>query len=260
MTAPAKDGQYVLDADYLDVAIGNGTKWHVEEVVGLDVPAVRAVDQALVAFDGIAAGEDTLDAREVVISLGYDGELDDSDTDDAIAALARVMGPRTSAMTLDWQRFGRQRRLWVRPRGMILPWGDDFGLGAMRAALRLVAPDPVVYSLSSTTSASVTTSATITNGGNYPIWPTMEFRPTASTATIQNVTDDGEMLSLSGLTVGALYLFDFRARTVLVGGSSDAYSVVGYPPGWFRLLPGGNSIEVTGGTARFLYRDGWISG
>lgn len=260
MSAPTRDGEFVLDSDDLDLHLGNGTKYRIASVSGLDLPPMKTTDSPIEGFDGFYSGLDLLDGREVQMELGIDGTPDDSDYDDLISALGQAMAPKASTITVDYRRFGRSRRFWARPRGLALPWDADFGLGAARASLRFQCPDPVIYDLSETTSASITTSGTVTNSGTYPVWPVANVRPSiAGTVRITNSTA-GKSLRLSGHTSGTLYVFDFRSRTILTGGVDDAYSILQYPPEWFPLEAGANSITVSGCSIQFFYRNGYATG
>lgn len=250
--AITRDGQYEVDG----LLMGRGTAYVVDTVLGLGgTPAVRQVDRPREHDDGSTQGRDSFEPREVVMAVGLDGESDTEDYDDLIGALGAVMIPRSEKIVFRYQRFGRIRRLYGRPRGFVLPWDEDFHLGAGRGALRFEFGDPVIYS---DEEQEVTDSGAfdVTNAGNYPVWPVVTTA--AGGDIILSNTTTGEAVVLEDLPSAAV--IDFAARTVFTEvGDDDVYGTVQPSPDWWKVQPGLNALDFTG-SATIAFRDGWATG
>ncbi len=248
-----RDGQYEVDG----LLMGRGTGYVVDTVVGLGgTPEVRNVDRSKEHDDGGWAGVDRFEPREVVMAVGLDGDLDDSAYGALIDALGAKMLPRRSDLVFRYKRFGRIRRLNGRARGFVLPWDDDFYLGAGRAALRFVFPDPVIYSDDVDSTGPSTGAFAVTNDGNFPVWPTITTAA-GGDYVLSNVTT-GEAIVLEDLPSAAV--IDFRDRTVTtVVGGDDEYGTIQPSPDWWQVQPGVNNLAFTG-TATIEFRHGWATG
>ena len=95
---------------------------------------------------------------------------------------------------------------------------------------------------------------TINNPGNAPLCFQWELTIVASGSTIvvTNVDEDEPPLVLSGITTGHTIVIDGEARTVTDNGSS-APNKVQPGSGWPALLPGPNSMTISGGTGTFTF-------
>lgn len=251
--AVSLDGQWEVDG----LLLGRGTPYPIEGVQGLGSPEVKVNDHDRATADGGYAGTDRLGPREVLLLIGIDGDPDSTDYGERVDALGEVFSPRAADVVASYQRFGRRRRLYARPRGLVLPWDDDFHLGAAKAVGRLFAQsDPVVYDddESQTTSGGT---FTVTNDGNYKAWPLLTVNGPGGTVVLTNNTL-GRSVTLVGL--GGTAAVDPRRATVTVGGS-DAYGTVQARPQWWWLEAGANSITVTGATSLTVtWRHGWTTG
>lgn len=247
-----RNGQYEIDG----LLMGIGTVYVVEEVHGLGgIPELKVPEDAdLPLDDGGYAGTDRLGEREIIMAVGLDGVPEHSSYDDLIEALGLVMRPRAADVTFRYQRFGRIRRLLVRPRGFILPWDEDFFMGAGRSALRLIAKDPLSYSDSLASTGPSSGAFNVTNAGNHPVWPTVTTAA-GGDVTLTNTTT-GEAVVIEGLSGAAV--IDFKRRTVEVAGV-DEYGAVQAAPEWWRLQPGLNALDFTA-SGTITHRDGWTTG
>lgn len=251
--AVTANGDWEIDG----LRVGRGTRYPVEAVQGLGVPEAKSTDLDRGTDDGGYSGTDFLAPREVVLGLGIDGDPDSAAYGALVDGLGQVFAPRAADVVVSYFRFGRARRFYARPRGLVLPWDDDFHLGAAKAVARLVANDPVVYADAET---QVTSGGTfnVTNQGNYKTWPLLTVNGPGGVVTLVNNTDGGSTIRLDGL--GGTASVDPRRKTVTVGGS-DAYGTVQPRPDWWHLVPGVNSITVTGATSLTVtFRHGWNSG
>jgi hypothetical protein len=251
--AITRDGQYEVDG----LLMGKGTGYVVDQVIGLGgAPATKTVDRNKEHDDGSWAGVDRFEPREVVMAVGLDGDLDEAAYEALITDLGAVMIPRAQAIVFRYQRFGRIRRLYGRPRGFVLPWDDDFFLGAGRAALRFEFPDPVIYSDEEVSEGPTSGAFDVENEGNYPVWPVITTD--AGGDFVFTNTTTGEAVVLEDLPSAAA--IDFQNRTVFtVVGDDDEYGTVQPSPDWWQVQPGVNALDFTG-SATITFRHGWATG
>lgn len=246
-----RNGQYEVDG----LLMGMGTGYVVAAVHGLGgIPEIKVQDRDIPTKDGGYAGTDYLAPREIIMEVGLDGALDEAAYGTLIENLGEVFAPRAADIAFRYQRFGRVRRLLCRPRGLILPWDEDFFIGAGRAATRLIAQDPIVYSDDEASEGPFTGADSATNLGNYAVWPVVTTVAGGS-VTLTNTTT-GEAVSLVGLSGAAV--IDFKDRTVTVGGN-DEYGAVQANPSWWRLQPGLNALTFSA-SSTITWRHGYTTG
>lgn len=251
-----RDGEWSIDG----FTIGTGTVYPVESVEGLGVPEVRTQDREFEAQDGAYGGQDYTVSRELVFKVGVDGDPDSSGYGAAIDALTAVWLRRSSDVVAMYRRFGRNRRFYGRPRGIILPWDDDFHLGAAHATARFVCNDPRSYD-ETETSVTLSSPGPVTNSGGYPTYPVITMAVTSGSATIVNLTNGARTLNLTGAS-GLTCVFNAKARSLTVGGASryDLVDPSSSESDW-SLLPGANSITFGGMSApTIVYRNAWNAG
>jgi len=240
------------------VLFGPGTPYGTVTVQGLGVPDSKTLDSDPAYGDGGLAGPDFLSVRELVFQWDVDLDPDDPDSDEIVQAMTGVFRPRNAredVVVASYRRWGRNRRFLGRPRGLILPWDADFFIGAGRASGRFVCHDPVSYD---DDASDVTDSGTfdVENAGNYPVWPTVVVTGPGTTVVLTN-EETGEDVTLVDLPGDATV--DFKARSVIVGGT-DEYGTVQPSPQWWQLQPGVNSLTMTGASSFSVqYRSGWAS-
>lgn len=250
-----ENGHWEIDG----VLFGPGTPYGTVSIQGLGVPDSKTLDSDIATEDGGVAGPDYMNPREVIFQWDIDLDPDTPEADDIISAMGSAFRPRNArsdVVVASFRRFGRNRRILGRPRGLVLPWDEDFFMGAGRCSARFYCHDPVVYD---DDLSEVTDSGTfdVENAGNYPVWPTIVVTGPGSTVTLTNeeTGDDVVLADLSGTAT-----VDFKARSVIVGGT-DEYGSVQPSPQWWQLQPGVNSITATGATSVTVqYRSGWTHG
>lgn len=250
-----ENGHWEIDG----VLFGPGTPYGTVAIQGLGVPDSKVLDSDLASEDGGVAGPDYLSPREVIFQWDVDLEPDDPSADAIIEAMGGAFRPRNNradTVVASFRRFGRNRRLYGRPRGLVLPWDDDFFMGAGRCSARFYCHDPVVYDDDLTEVAGSGTFPVV-NAGNYQVWPVIVVTGPGATVTLTN-NATADSVVLAGLTGNATV--DFKARSVTVG-TTDEYGSVEPGPAWWKLQPGVNSITATGATSVTVqYRSGWVNG
>jgi hypothetical protein len=72
-----------------------------------------------------------------------------------------------------------------------------------------------------------------------------------------NQSDDEDAIRFSSAVTG-LRTADLRARTLLDGGGTDRYAELAPTNQWFRLVPGDNTLTLTGAASVIVtWRPAW---
>lgn len=129
------------------------------------------------------------------------------------------------------------------------------GKNAFEWEIELVGLWPYKESVTAT-SVALSTSMTITNGGQGPAHPTVTLTTGQSGLVMTNSTT-GQTVELVG-TIPTGTVIDFRKRTIIGPSGEDLYSLV--KPGadnWWNLNPGSNAVSING-TGTLEYRESWL--
>lgn len=133
---------------------------------------------------------------------------------------------------------------------------DDNGqilLGAVASSPRIESNTSGTYNQASP--------GTIANAGNIGAPPTFVLTSPTNTITLTNSTTS-EVLTLTGLSGAGTVTVDFSAKTVTAtSGDSNRYSAVSFPSSvWWELIPGNNTVAVSGATATngVRWRSAWL--
>jgi hypothetical protein len=152
---PTINGQWeIIHPDAGVLLLGTGTPYPIAGITGLGVPDVKAEDLEVTFTtpDGLVAyppGIERLTPREVILEIGIDAEADTTDYFDLVQDLIAAWTPGQSSPDVIYRfmRFGRVHQFTGRPRGLALPWDDDFFMGAAHAQGRIVAHNPTIQVL-----------------------------------------------------------------------------------------------------------------
>lgn len=237
--------------------LGTGTKYPIAGVIGLGVPESKVAEIDLPTGDGNYAGPEWLAPRDIGLAIGIDSDPDSAAYDNLIAALSAVWAPAADPVVVRWRRFGRNRRVTARPRGLVLEWDDNFHFGAAQVAARLLAPDPIVYGDDLIT-ATGTGAVSASNTGNRAVWPSITITGPGPSVTLKNNSDGGRQLVLDGLSGDTTV--DFQTKTITTG-ATNAIGALVAGSAWWRVQPGSNSLSLTGAASfTVTFRAGWLSG
>ena len=281
------DFQIELDG----LLLGAGTPYNLVSIDGLAVPPVRTSDSTLQRRHGVAAGDDFVGGRGVVIGVELLANGVDEDIDAIASALQDVLVPGKSDVVLEFQLPGRagggRRRITCRPRAHADPHDLRRAHGIPTFLVEFFAPDPRIYDA---TPGSVTTnlptsgsgssfpwtfpvnfggttdsgSVVVTNEGNFDALPVFRIDGPVVNPEIENVTT-GETLSLTIDVDAADFLeIDTAAPSVLLNGTASRFPNVSTASVFPRLAPGDNELRFrattdTAATLKTDWRSAWIA-
>lgn len=250
---------------YNGYTFGDLQDWNIlpDGVEGLDMPDVDGHDQSRFDNHGVVPGRDLVTGRTITINL------DTAATTEAImqarlAALRTATAPRRhpdQELPLTFKLPGEaEMRSLCRPRRRNIVIDRSYTMLNPSAVLQFFASDPRLYAETETTVSFTGTTGTANNTGDFNTYPTVEIDGAATQPiTIKNVTDGNKTLTfVRSLAAGETLIADFAKRTLTIGGANH-YNSLQIGSRWWELLPGNNSIEITGGgTKRVKFRSAWM--
>lgn len=246
---------------------GCGTDFVISEsnVVGLGIPDVKALDLDLQSAHGNTASRDFLAQRTLGIPIIIYRKNDPTaamaalrtlktawqptnsgNNDDLLTVVADGIGPTNGTLSF----FGR-------PRGGLEADLNRHHSGLINVFASFACLDPLGYGNTESTSG---TSLNINNVGDATTDRiTLTVTGNGGTPVITNTTDDGRAIRFGTTLAGAATRqIDVRNKTVL-NGSLDTYSELSPTNQWFDLLPGVNSVTVTGASSiNITWRPAWF--
>lgn len=226
-------------------------------IAGLGVPAARTFDQPRGHLSGDVGGDDVLPKRVITLSGAVDGTekaVEDGTTKQE-AAFALLEALRTAwcpsyqdiALLVEIGDYW-ERTYYGRPRGVDADMERACD-GIIRYLLTFEALRPYAEGETVDVVVGVEASPTlIANPGNAPLndrW-VMTLTPTAGTIRIHQAAQDEPDLVIDGTGVSELVVTGYD-RAVFDG---PTYDIGRVQPGsgWMQLVPGNQTITVTGAT------------
>lgn len=250
---------------YNGIIVGDLQDWNIlpDGIEGLDLPEMESHDQPRFDTHGLVPGRDLVQGRTITINLDTAAQTEAA-MQSRLAALRTATSPRKQPddeLPLIFKLPGEvEMRSLCRPRRRSITINRDYTLLNPTAVIQFVASDPRLYAETETTTSFAGLSGTPNNAGDTRMYPTVEIDGAATNPiTIKNVTDANRTLTLA-LAVGAgqTLVVDMGKRTVLLAGV-NRYDAVQSGSEWWELLPGNNTIEITGGgTKRVKFRSAWM--
>ena len=252
-------------AELRSVTIGAGTNYRfAEPPEGFGTPSYRDTDYDRVVADGERAGLDLLNARKVVFDLWVVGS-DDADCESKLMTLKGAWRP--SAITdidLNVRFAGTEYVLHGRPRGVVADIGN-IHQGITRARCEFKATDPRLYgaTLLSTT-INKGSSAAVSNTGNTET-PWVATLTGPLTNPVFGVSG-GQKIWLTHTLSSSSNKIVIDSDTHIVALSTidgvAAYSSLASNSQWWKLPPGGATIELTAdsgtGNVKIERRPAWV--
>lgn len=233
-------------------------------VLGLGIPDVKPLDLDVPIQHGAAAARDYLTTRTLGIPILIYRK------DDPSAAMAAARSLKTSwqptknsyedVLTIESASIGPSNDIMTffgRPRGGLDLDFEFHHKGLIRGYGSFLCLDPLGYGDEENDSG---TNLSILNSGDATT-DRIEIVLTGNggTPTITNANDDNRAIKFGTfLANGATRQIDVRSKTVM-NGSTDAYSNLSPTNQWFDLVPGTNSITVTGASSiDITWRSAWF--
>lgn len=230
---------------------------------GIGLPDAKFTDAIPIDRDGAVSPADHSQTRTVIVPIMWQrdtaaeamqslrtlkGAWQPRKVDDVLEVSIPGIGPSDDIM-----------RFWGRPRSTLdvnlqaLPGGIIFALATF------VALDPIGYGPEITVSGTGT--FTVDNPGDAPTRRAIiEIVGNGGAPLISNVTDGGaDVVMTDVLAGGQSWFIDLYRRTVVDAAGNDVFpGNVSATSLWPRLLPGSNTITLTGAaSAELTYRSGW---
>ena len=268
-------GQYELRG----LLLGRGTDYPVENVEGLLLPAVRSADLALDGADGAHPGVDTLDVRQVILTIGVraDSRAGLAAKLDALAeAWAPVAAGGETVPFVFRMATGRTRRLNVKPRRLAGPWGYTAPHGSVAGVVgELIAPDPYAYDQTLQTvtwniaNGATSESQNVTNDGSGRTFGTITLGGPAVNPRIRNMVSERSIRLDVTLAAADLIELDLDAKTIRHKVGAGAWtrddSLAASDNEWWTLAPGTQALTYSRddasapATATVDFRNGYIA-
>ena len=264
--------------------VGTQFSGYLTETVSYANAGVSGFVESIAQRDGVEANIALLNARSVQLVVQVYGSSS-ADFYDKLNALNSALQPYPSfasaddgfraldftqgtVVTSSYSASGIPLRLKVRPVALpaytlqndpTTPRTSDRGIST-KAAINLIAKDPRKICQTAKTGTLVNSStATVTNEGNYTAYPTLTFVNAGSqqTATISTSAWTSVFVIPAATTVSV----DAEKRRVLVGTTLRMDLVLGTTTSFPYLSPGGNAITVAGMTSATLsysFNEAWL--
>src|SRR5436190_22227425 len=253
-------------------------------------PEIVSSDLPRVSRSGMVAGTDYYRGRTVTITVNV--YADDATTfNTAVANLGRAFAaplatPLPLSFTIPGISDGLAAILNLRPRKLSAPYAvGTIGGRSAQVAVELYATDPLIYSAAETVAAiGLSTSgvglqfnltfnlsfggatsfggAVLLNSGSATAPAVIRINGPVTNPTVRNVTTGQSLNLTTTLVAGEFVNLDTSARTVMLNGTADRYSLLTTPQ-WWGLVPGLNEIryfaDVTVASISIVtYRSAWV--
>lgn len=255
------------------ILMGTGSSIVMDSVEGLDsMPDITSDDDDRNDTHGSYSGVDLMQARVIEMDIDLLGSTH-ALTLTSIRQLSKATRPRDDALLrkLVFQRPGEPKRYCaVKPRRRAFPSNYELAHGLAKGKLQFYAPDPRIYRLAESTKTITILDGTsqrtseLTTLGDFDTLPVLTVTGAGSNLRITN-EDNGNRTVKWDVVMDAddVLVIDFENRTATLNGA-DAYSFKRGDNQWWKLLDGGNTIQVnrTGvvgpQTYEFRWHDAWI--
>jgi hypothetical protein len=274
---------------YQGLTIGEGTAYSIDSIDGLSTPSVRSSDRLVSLRDGLHPGDDYYEGRTVTLST-FIPERTTAAMNTKRTALMSAFAGGHAETPLVFQvpgvAGGGERRINVRPRRAKFAANVGYGAGLSRDIFQLFATDPRIYDNTETVKI-LTLPASYGTGLTWPLtWP-LNWGPAGSDSTfvnnqgnfnapatfridgpvenprIENLTLNRTLAIDITLSASQYLQIDADARTVLLNGTANRYSLLTQQSAWWLLQPGSNEIRFraaapTAATMTLTWRSAWI--
>lgn len=227
------------------VADGNAALWYVTEIEGWDSPAMRQSVSNPTSRHGGVIAESLYGPRSVVLKGLCKAPNESAFWLSYNNLLAAVGNPAVDVFLVVYETTSK--RLSVRRGGE--PRLTFIGKGSFAFEVPLIAMNPVKLS----TTESSAPVGSVTNNGNFNTFPIIVTTSTGKPSFSNPTFGAGAVLHFTQ-SIASGTSIDFSKRTVEPSG----YEWVVPSSTWWELVPGINSLSISGVTATIYYRDAWI--
>lgn len=280
-----------LGGSFADIPFGPGTRIHVQEIEGLDMPEVRTSNSERALDHGMRMGRNLFGERMVTISFGLRGD-DALTLEEAAQACSEMYSKQDQEYPLVFD--GGAKVIYCRAHRFNLPrtFTDSVAQRFGFATMQFVATDPRIYSAEP--ASDVVGLPTASSGATWPISWALSWGGIVGTGgtiqvfnngtfetpwvgqldaggsfvtgpRIENVTT-GQTLDFTSLVLqpGQFLALDAHERTAYLNGEASRYGTLSSTSRWFYLQPGLNEIRSAarsadaGSAFTITWRDAWL--
>jgi hypothetical protein len=234
-------------------------------ISGLGAPDVAGGDLNVAAEHGSVKGADYTGTRTLRVPMVVQVENEPGLVMDAWRDLQTAWAPAAGDQELLVKIPGigpidGTITFFGRPRGSLEPKLEYLNAGIVFCQGTFVALDPIGYGPEETETDSGT--VLVTNIGDVASRrAVVTLAGNGGTPKIENVNDGGTFVEFGAtLGGGSSWAVDLLAKTVVDGSGVDVYAAADVLSSstWPRLVPGSNSLVITGAaSASVTYRDGY---
>lgn len=234
------------------VTVGDGTDYPITQpgITGLGIPNTRTSDQPRGHLSGDFGGDDVLEKRTLTIPVGINADTQ-GEAWTLLTALKTAWGPSLLDIPLVLNIAGSTLTYQGRPRGFDLQ-APYLGQGWADVLLTFEALNP--FAAGETVDVVVgPTPTVIANLGNAPTndsW-SMVLTPSGSTVKVTNGASGEPPLVIDTTGVSELTLDGYQ-RTLFADSVQSPFLVTP-GSGWMQLVPGNQSVTVSGATGTLTY-------
>jgi hypothetical protein len=253
---------------YRGLTMGEGTVYDIIKMEGLHDLIVQSFDRDNPRSHGSVPGLNKAQFRLIRCTLFVRGTAGSTAHETAVQTLLDKMSPDQRELpqeTLDqfaWKFPGEEEKyLYVRPTRRSRPRQSDTEGGLATVRFELKTYDPRAYG-TETQDADKSGTFTVTNNGGATAYPHLNFNPAGGACRLVNNTTGDEVEMLSGGGSGAGLVFDMRRFVqgrgdllIVYRGTTNLYNYWETPRMPFRLIPGGNLLSLSTGTAVTVTHD-----
>lgn len=238
------------------VADANSALWYMTDLEGWDSPSMRQDVQSATSRHGSVMAESMVDARALTISGICKAPSETQFWASYNNLLALTSNPQTEFTFKVTEGATTKQVKVLRAGGVRLKF---IGVGAFEFDIPLIAPDPFKYADTETVLNLAAGTHTINNAGTFETYPTITLTASSSDYYFQNSTigTGARLGNYASYLNGSGTEHNFYKRTV-VNGTRDRYLTLDPTSVWWALLPGNNTVVISGVSVEFRYRSAWI--
>lgn len=237
-------------ATHEGLTMGPGTDYVVRSVQGLGMPETRAERFERGDLEGEVGGNDVLQSRSLSLAVVVKGTSPSNTWANfqALMAAWKPAGTVDTSLTVGLPGIGTfGRKFYGRPGNARDDGLVNLGTKFVNVLLTYQALDPLGYGEPDSVNTQTGTFIVVNDGTAPTDRVTVTVDAAGTPFTLVNAADENKTIRAIGIPSGD-HDISLRSRTVTKG-VADAYSILSPTNQWFRLMPGSNSLTLSGATS-----------